>query len=122
MFDGMDWSNVFCAGGAVLACVVPQQGGVFRGSDIDLWIYGFKEDEEANEKVKHIHSVISRNTASRGQVVRTNRAITILGEYPYRHVQIILRYRHQTAFLLFGRSPSVQLVRESIRSTTGLRY
>ena len=93
MFEGMDWSNVFCAGGAVLACLVPQQqqGGVFRGSDIDLWIYGLTEDEQANEKVKHIHSVISRNSSSRGQVVRTNRAITILGDFPYRHVQIILR-------------------------------
>lgn len=87
----MDWSNVFCAGGAVLACVVPPQGGVFQGSDIDLWIYGIKDDDAANEKVKHVHSVITRNCSSRGQVVRTNRAITILGEYPYRHVQIILR-------------------------------
>lgn len=91
MFEGMDWSNVFCAGGAVLACVVPPQGGVFQGSDIDLWIYGIKDDDAANEKVKHVHSVITRNCSSRGQVVRTNRAITILGEYPYRHVQIILR-------------------------------
>lgn len=91
MFEGMDWSNVFCAGGSVLACVTPQQGGVYRGSDIDLWIYGLRDDDAANAKVKHIHSIISRNAASRGQVVRTNRAITILGEYPFRHVQIILR-------------------------------
>lgn len=32
------------------------------------------------------------NTKGRGEVVRTHRAVTILNRYPYRHVQVILRY------------------------------
>ena len=53
MFKGMNWSNVFAAGGSVLACLSnPSMENSFKGSDIDLFIYGFNTDEEANEKVR----------------------------------------------------------------------
>jgi hypothetical protein len=37
--DGMNWANVFAAGGAVLGCLSANQDG-YRGSDIDLFVYG----------------------------------------------------------------------------------
>ena len=56
-FNGMDWSNVFVAGGSVLSALTQDLGqqsatgdSGFRTSDIDLFLYGLSE-EEANEKV-----------------------------------------------------------------------
>lgn len=103
IFDGMDWSNLFLAGGAVLACVLPEAegSGGFAGSDLDLFVYGLDSEEAANARVRHVHETIRRNAQSRGHLVRTNRAVTILGEHPVRHVQIILRlYASPTEVLL----------------------
>ena len=33
-----------------------------------------------------------KNSGGKGYIVRTKRAVTILNQYPYRHVQVILRY------------------------------
>jgi hypothetical protein len=43
-------------------------------------------------KLKYIHHIVMRNTKSRGDIVRTKRACTLLNQYPYRHVQVILRF------------------------------
>ena len=40
---------------------------------------------------RHVYDTVKANTEGRCDVIRTRRAITILGEFPYRHVQIILR-------------------------------
>ena len=54
VFHGMDWSNVYAAGGAVLACLAnPSMDDTFKGSDIDLFIHGIYDDETANNKVRH---------------------------------------------------------------------
>ena len=65
---GLDWSNVFAAGGSVLACLQPVPAShnannpsirnyyhkeAYKNSDIDLFIYGIHE-EEANKKMTHI--------------------------------------------------------------------
>ena|SRR3990167_2074033 len=52
MFKGMDWNNVFAAGGAVLACLSSADStNSYASSDIDLFIYGIFDDETANIKV-----------------------------------------------------------------------
>lgn len=60
ILDLIDWNNVFIAGGAVLACVLPPppkatknykclrkyfHEDVYAGSDIDLYVYGLNEEE-----------------------------------------------------------------------------
>lgn len=91
ILDGLDWNNIFIAGGAVLANLAADRSN-YNTSDIDIFIYGIHDDEEANNKLRHIHEVVTRNSRSRGDVIRTERAVTILNSYPYRHVQIILRF------------------------------
>jgi hypothetical protein len=128
MFDGLDWSNVFVAGGAILgielvkrlsssnsstvlmrttldlytACITEIGESNFKGSDIDIFLYGLKSNEEANAKLRHIHYIIMKNTRGRGEVVRTHRAVTILNRYPYRHIQVILRYAIPTPTTLYS--------------------
>lgn len=49
----MDWNNVYAAGGAVLACICnPPMDETFKGSDIDLFIWGIYDEETANNKVR----------------------------------------------------------------------
>jgi len=50
ILDGLDWTNVFAAGGAILACLSKEQEG-YKSSDIDLFVYGLDNDEDANRKV-----------------------------------------------------------------------
>lgn len=100
MFEGLDWNNVFAAGGSVVGCLNSSAGG--SGSDIDLFIWGLDSDEEANAKLRHIHQVLQKNQKSKGDVIRTSRAVTFIGEYPYRHVQVILRRYKSPAEVLLG--------------------
>ena len=53
LFEGMDWANIVCAGGAVLACLLGETGSsiefsvlsllsesaAFAGADVDLFVY-----------------------------------------------------------------------------------
>ena len=43
-----------------------------------------------------------RNSRSRGDIVRTKRACTILNQYPFRHVQVILRLYKNPGEVLLG--------------------
>jgi hypothetical protein len=42
-------------------------------------------------QIREVHDVLSRNSQRGVQVVRTRHAITFLFDYPFRHVQIVLR-------------------------------
>eukprot|EP01087_Luapelamoeba_hula_P016105 TRINITY_DN4921_c0_g1_i2.p1 TRINITY_DN4921_c0_g1~~TRINITY_DN4921_c0_g1_i2.p1 ORF type:complete len:694 (-),score=127.78 TRINITY_DN4921_c0_g1_i2:30-2111(-) len=102
MFAGLDFSNVFIAGGSVLAALTNKQGGDTYGkSDIDVFIYGITDDAAANAKLKHIHDVIQR-TSSQCAVIRTKRTVTFINSYPYRHVQVILKLYKSPAEVLLG--------------------
>eukprot|EP01090_Pellita_catalonica_P000570 TRINITY_DN10390_c0_g1_i2.p1 TRINITY_DN10390_c0_g1~~TRINITY_DN10390_c0_g1_i2.p1 ORF type:complete len:665 (-),score=119.73 TRINITY_DN10390_c0_g1_i2:35-2029(-) len=103
MFKGMDWSNVIVAGGAVLANVLGRESiqSKYKDSDIDMFVYGLT-DEEANEKLKHIHSVVTKNAKGDGGVIRTRRTVTLLNTYPYRHAQVILKIYKSPAEILLG--------------------
>ena len=155
---GLNWDNVFVAGGSVLACLMPATldpatpvaprgaGGLaqrnrdcpeagFKGSDIDIFLYGLT-DVQAAEKVRHIYDVVMRNRAAatsaregaaaspvgtvkrprrghaddgRGEgddddvnIVRTAHAITIIGQFPHRHIQLVLRMYRSPAEVLLG--------------------
>jgi hypothetical protein len=101
VLNGMNWDNVFCAGGAILASLIADNTG-YNSSDIDLFIYGLDSDEAANAKLREIHAMVVRNTGCRGDVIRTARAVTILNTHPYRHVQVVLRAYKTPAEVLLG--------------------
>lgn len=101
VFAGLNWNNVFCAGGSVLACTMRETSG-FQGSDIDLFLYGLNSDAEASAKLREIAEVVQRNSNSRGDMIRTHRAVTFIGEYPFRHIQIILKVYRSPAEVLLG--------------------
>lgn len=52
-------------------------------------------------QLKHIYAIVSSNT-NRQEIVRTKHAVTIVGQYPNRHVQIVLRIYHSPAEVLMG--------------------
>lgn len=101
-FNGMDWTGIFLAGGAVLSCVTAREKG-FESSDLDLFVYGCRTEEEGNEKIRQVYEAVRRNSeGKRDHLVRTKRTVTILGDYPYRHVQIILRLYRSPGEVLLG--------------------
>ncbi|KAJ3047915.1 hypothetical protein HK097_011042 [Rhizophlyctis rosea] len=110
----LDWSNIFAAGGSVLACLSPVPvehdtpaacRNYFRekypGSDIDLFIYGLDE-AGAKAKMEQIYNCIIDACPFETTVFRTAHAVTIVSEYPYRHVQIVLRLYKSPAEILMG--------------------
>eukprot|EP01088_Endostelium_zonatum_P003790 TRINITY_DN14977_c0_g1_i1.p1 TRINITY_DN14977_c0_g1~~TRINITY_DN14977_c0_g1_i1.p1 ORF type:complete len:664 (-),score=174.41 TRINITY_DN14977_c0_g1_i1:7-1998(-) len=103
VFKDMDWSNVFCAGGAILANLLSgdQIKGMYAESDLDLFIYGCTP-EQASIKLKHIHEVLTRNSGGEGNVIRTRRTVTLLHTYPFRHTQVILKIYKSPAEILLG--------------------
>ena len=118
--DGLDWSNVIMAGGGVLGSMLPENIGTgesFRGSDIDLFVYGCATDPQGLEVIERIIECVRTNRSKSAkprfgvvrskktpklQFIRTPHAVTILGEYPYRHVQIVLRMYTTPAETLVG--------------------
>jgi hypothetical protein len=120
--EGFPWQNVLCAGGAVLACLLPFPDGIdelnasdavatfyreqsaFRDSDIDLFIYGLSA-EEASVKVAEIYAFLERCSV-RVVAVRSEHCITFVcsdaSERALRHVQVILRCYKSPAEILMG--------------------
>ena len=99
---GMNWNNMFVAGGAVLSNVQVAPSPGAQGSDIDIFLYGLPTDAAANAKLREIHATIQANSGANCDVIRTHRAVTIIGEYPFRHIQIILKVYKSPAEVLLG--------------------
>lgn len=112
----MDWSNVVCAGSAVVTSLLPvpeKHGGSKRAlreyyhqqlapaSDVDLFLYDLTE-EQAVEKIKQIEQRIRDSILTETATVRTKNAITIVSQYPTRHVQIVLRIYRSISEILTG--------------------
>ncbi|KAK2836870.1 hypothetical protein FQN49_006637, partial [Arthroderma sp. PD_2] len=112
----LDWSNVVAAGSSVASALltVPKEHGetkrqlrhfyhqVFApASDVDLFIYGLNE-EQALEKIKQIEQRIRDSILYETTTVRTKHTITIVSQYPTRHVQIVLRLYKSVSEILTG--------------------
>lgn len=108
---GLDWSNIFVAGGSVLGsllCVdgvedpinTPKQ---WESSDIDVYIYGL-DPEEANKKVHHLFDVFKANLPADAPVlvVRNTKTISFISNYPTRRFQIILKLCPSPAEILLN--------------------
>ncbi|CAG8440942.1 1066_t:CDS:10 [Ambispora gerdemannii] len=114
--DGLDWSNVFAAGGSVLACLlpIPEKYSTFSrktreyyhekayvSSDVDLFIYGLDE-EATKQKMVDIYNAVADNVPWEVTCVRAKSCVTIVSQYPYRHIQIVLRSYQSPSEVLTG--------------------
>ncbi|KAL4885830.1 ankyrin repeat-containing domain protein [Aspergillus karnatakaensis] len=112
----LDWSNVVAAGSAVATSILPvpkKYSDSKRGlrqfyheefapaSDVDLFLYDLTE-EQAVEKIKQIEKCIRDSILTEISTIRTKHAITIVSQYPTRHVQIVLRRYRSIAEILTG--------------------
>jgi ankyrin repeat protein len=112
----MDWSNVVCAGSAVVTSLLPVRKKhstskralreyyhqiLAPASDVDLFLYDLTE-EQAVEKIKQIEQRIRDSILTETTTVRTKNAITIVSQYPTRHVQIVLRIYRSISEILTG--------------------
>jgi len=127
LFDGVDWSNLFVAGGSVLGCLLPclrahaEEAKLpgfngFGSSDIDLFVYGL----EPAEATRKLHSVLAHLAKRMPEcksdiLVRLNAlsnphnsfqvspySVTLVGLFPHRHVQVVLRIYRSPAEVLMG--------------------
>lgn len=112
----LDWSNVFVAGGTALACLqpIPEPHNkdniarrnyyhklAYKTSDVDLFIYGLNE-QEANAKLEEVYNAVIQSMPTNAIAFRSTHAITIISEFPYRHIQIVLRLYKSPAEILMG--------------------
>ncbi|KIW13836.1 hypothetical protein PV08_06616 [Exophiala spinifera] len=112
----LDWSNVVVAGSAVVTSLLPVDAphneskralrsyyheDLAPASDVDIFLYGLNE-EQAIDKIKQIEAKIRDSILAETTTIRTKNAITIVSEYPTRHVQIVLRLYKSISEILTG--------------------
>jgi hypothetical protein len=74
----------------------------YGSSDLDLFVYGLSE-EDATLKLRELYFAIHNAIPLNDVVVfRTRHAITIVSQFPYRHVQVVLRVYQSPAEILAG--------------------
>jgi hypothetical protein len=109
---GLDWSNVFVAGGIVLGSLLCVEGdeaihnpAMWKSSDIDIYTHGLNPIE-SNKRIEHIFQVFKQNLPDEIQdsiiVVKNSKTITFLPPYPYRRFQIILKLVKNPAEVLLN--------------------
>lgn len=117
----LDWNNVFAAGGSVAGCLGPLPDKVkgkswadgrskrrayfhdeaFPGSDVDLFLYGLTP-EQAEKKLVDIYEAVQAANPYKVMCFRSAHAITLVSQYPFRHVQVVLRLYNSPAEVLMG--------------------
>ncbi len=109
ILHGLDWSNVFLAGGVALTTLMhtdpsKDDENDVKDNDLDIYIYGLTP-KEANEKVKHIYQVWKSNLPADNKqqlVVKNSKTINLLADYPNRRVQIVLKLIHSPTQVLLN--------------------
>ncbi|KAK6538820.1 hypothetical protein TWF694_010385 [Orbilia ellipsospora] len=104
--EGLDWNNIFVAGGMALSallCVDKSMDDEYKSNDIDMYIYGLSP-EEANEKIKHIAKIWKQNLTQDDDyiMVKNAKTVTLIGKYPSRRIQIILKHIKNPAAVLLN--------------------
>lgn len=113
----IDWSNIIAAGSSVLTPLlkVPEKYAENKrtlreyyheklapASDIDLFIYGIEDPQEAIKKMAVVEETIKNNLLWETTTIRTRNTVTIVSQYPNRHVQIVLRLYKSASQILTG--------------------
>jgi hypothetical protein len=108
--NGLDWSNVFIAGGIAFASLldvgaddVSNLAEEWKSSDIDIYVYGLRP-HECNKKIKHIFSIFKKNLPPDAPmtVVKNSKTVSFLSSYPHRRFQIILKLVQNPAEVLLN--------------------
>ncbi|KAJ3254575.1 Protein mono-ADP-ribosyltransferase parp4 [Boothiomyces macroporosus] len=111
VFQDIDLNNLFFAGGAVLAALQPfdpskdineqliEKG--YYNSDIDIFVYGISDPEEATERVQKFCEDIQTQVDD-VLFVRNHNTLTIVREYPLRQIQVIFRLYKSPSEILMG--------------------
>ncbi|KAJ1561804.1 hypothetical protein HK096_003266, partial [Nowakowskiella sp. JEL0078] len=73
----------------------------FPASDIDIFIWGLDE-ENTKMKMDQIFQTVIDNVPFQFVAVRTPSAVTIVSQFPYRHIQLVLRLYRSPAEILMG--------------------
>jgi hypothetical protein len=74
----------------------------YANSDVDLFLYGLETEEQANQKLLEIYEAITDAVPNTVICFRSKYAVTLVSQYPYRHIQIILRLYKSPAEILMG--------------------
>ncbi|KAL2787676.1 hypothetical protein BJX66DRAFT_280088 [Aspergillus keveii] len=116
--SSLKWDNVLAVGSSVATALLPLPAEFAQAdskrkirqfyhekfapaADVDLFLYGLNH-EQAIEKIKHIERCINDSVLTETTTIRTKHAITIVSQYPTRHVQIVLRLYKSPAEILTG--------------------
>lgn len=115
--QNLDWTNIVAAGSSVLTPILPvpeEHKATKRAlrdyyheklaptSDVDLFIYGTKDEEVAIKRMEAVESTIRDNLLWETTSIRTKNTITIVSQYPNRHIQIVLRLYSSISEILTG--------------------
>ncbi|KAF3936886.1 hypothetical protein ABW19_dt0206096 [Dactylella cylindrospora] len=115
--QNLDWTNIVAAGSSVLTPIIPvpeehkQTKRALRDyyheklaptSDVDLFIYGTKDEEVAIKRMEAVEATIRDNLLWETTSIRTKNTITIVSQYPNRHIQIVLRLYSSISEILTG--------------------
>ncbi|ORZ31172.1 hypothetical protein BCR44DRAFT_1276921 [Catenaria anguillulae PL171] len=102
-----------CCRGSVQACLTHLDPSTSYGdrrdyflekhaaADIDLFLYGLDE-EAAKKKMEEIYDQITDAVPFEMVAIRTTHSVSICAQFPYRHIQIILRLYASPAETLMG--------------------
>ena len=90
ILNGLDWNNVFVAGGTALTTLLRVDR--IEDEDLDIYIYGL-DVERANQKVEEIYQVWKSNlpVTSQQLVVKNANTIQFISYNPNRRIRIILK-------------------------------
>ncbi|EPS35574.1 hypothetical protein H072_11052 [Dactylellina haptotyla CBS 200.50] len=114
----LNWSHIVAAGSSVMTPLLPvpedynednstladyYHSRFAPTSDIDLFIYGTKDEAVAIKRIEAVEKTIIKNLEDKKVLsVRTKNTITIVSEYPNRHIQIVLRLYSSISEILTG--------------------
>eukprot|EP01122_Echinamoeba_exundans_P011680 TRINITY_DN4727_c0_g1_i1.p1 TRINITY_DN4727_c0_g1~~TRINITY_DN4727_c0_g1_i1.p1 ORF type:complete len:567 (-),score=100.96 TRINITY_DN4727_c0_g1_i1:498-2198(-) len=99
--DGLDWTNIYVAGGSVLGCLLKNPIG-FQHSDIDMFLRADSE-AEADALLRRIFDCIKANSAKfSDQPVETYKSMrTVNVRAPFRNFQVVCQLNWSLMDVLF---------------------
>ena len=66
-------------------------GNGFHRSDIDVFVYGLSPEESSKKIQQVISHIVTVMGGGEGHILVSGHSVTLLGVFPSRHVQFVLR-------------------------------
>ncbi|KAJ3321849.1 Protein mono-ADP-ribosyltransferase parp4 [Boothiomyces sp. JEL0866] len=112
VFENIDLSNLFFAGGAVLAALQPfdpskdineqliEKG--YYNSDIDIFVHGIEDTITATERIQKFCKDVQEKVGDELCFIRNRNSLTIVRKFPLRQIQVIFRLYKSPSEVLLG--------------------